>query len=338
MNANSLNTTHLKQVQVSSPARLHLGFLDLNGSLGRKFGSFGLAIDSHHTSINIQEAEYFQIDAPGKEIEKKINAVSDLFYQNIGPGVENKNLKITVDDLIPSHAGLGSGTQLNLTVGTALARFHNIDISTQQLAISLGRGQRSGIGIASFDHGGFIVDGGNKPNTNNPPMLLQQPFPKEWRVVLIMDKQHQGVHGQAELTAFKALPQFPREHSEQICHLTLMQLLPSLIEQDINGFGEAVTSIQALIGDHFAPAQGGRYTSKQVETLLRTAQELGFKGIAQSSWGPTGCVFVESEAIASELVTQLKQKIQKTELNQHTLDILVAKTNDTGAIIEKNLI
>ena len=32
-------------VKVTANARLHLGFLDLNGDLGRKFGSIGLCLD-----------------------------------------------------------------------------------------------------------------------------------------------------------------------------------------------------------------------------------------------------------------------------------------------------
>ena len=41
------------KIQIISPARLHLGFMDLSGSLGRKFGSVGLAIDSIETSITV---------------------------------------------------------------------------------------------------------------------------------------------------------------------------------------------------------------------------------------------------------------------------------------------
>ncbi|MFD0935973.1 GHMP kinase, partial [Methylobacterium trifolii] len=33
-------------VEVEAPARLHFGFLDLHGGLGRRFGSIGLAIDA----------------------------------------------------------------------------------------------------------------------------------------------------------------------------------------------------------------------------------------------------------------------------------------------------
>jgi predicted sugar kinase len=32
-------------VSVTVPARLHLGFLDLDGGLGRRFGSLGMALD-----------------------------------------------------------------------------------------------------------------------------------------------------------------------------------------------------------------------------------------------------------------------------------------------------
>ena len=334
MNASNFVATHLNQITVSSPARLHLGFLDLNGNIGRKFGSFGLAIDSHHSTVKIHKSERFQVAAPSASVKQKIIKITDHFYEKFAQSVTDKNLSISTEQLIPSHSGFGSGTQLNLTVGTALAKFHGLTISTPELAEALGRGQRSGIGIASFDHGGFIVDGGNKSDSNKPPMLFQHRFPEQWRVVLIMDHTDQGIHGQQEESAFKTLPTFPESYAERICHLTLMQLLPSIIEQDIDIFGQTVTNIQAIIGDHFAPAQGGRYTSKAVEQLLLEAQSLGFKGIAQSSWGPTGCVFAESDESAQQLLIKLKQKIQKSELDQHKLEILVAKANNTGAIID----
>ncbi len=334
MNASNLVATRLNQITVSSPARLHLGFLDLNGNIGRKFGSFGLAIDSHYTTVNIQAADSLQIKSSNEAARQKVIKITDQFYNTIGSPVKDKHVTININELIPSHAGFGSGTQLNLTVGSALAIFHGITISTQDLAETLGRGQRSGIGIASFDHGGFIVDGGNKAQSNKPPMLFQHSFPEQWRIVLIMDPSNKGIHGQQETSAFNTLPKFPESYAERICHLTLMQLLPSLIEQDINEFGEAVTNIQAIIGDHFAPAQGGRYTSKTVELLLHEALSLGFKGIAQSSWGPTGCVFASSEYEAQELVQKLNAKLQNIDLNKHKVEIYVAKANNSGAIIK----
>src|SRR5712692_8592737 len=36
---------------VTVPARIHLGFLDLNGRLGRRFGSIGLALSDLNTKV-----------------------------------------------------------------------------------------------------------------------------------------------------------------------------------------------------------------------------------------------------------------------------------------------
>ena len=51
---------HPGAVRVVAPARLHLGFLDLNGSLGRLFGSIGLAIDTPRTELVLKRARALQ--------------------------------------------------------------------------------------------------------------------------------------------------------------------------------------------------------------------------------------------------------------------------------------
>jgi beta-ribofuranosylaminobenzene 5'-phosphate synthase len=333
------NDTHsYTSVRVSSPARLHLGFLDLNGTTGRKFGSLGLAVNSHITSLTAQKSASMNISAPAgnNQVCKRTEAIVQIFYQTLGHLVaeENKGVEINFEQLIPEHAGLGSGTQLNLVIGTALCKLHNIDASTQEIAAKLGRGARSGIGISTFDMGGFIVDGGLKPNTTVPPVLMHQNFPHDWRIVLIMDHQHQGVHGQQEKLAFTELSPFPLQNSQAICHLSLMQLLPALVEQDIDQFGAALTQIQFLIGDHFAPAQGGRYTSPLVAQLLNHAQQLGHQGIAQTSWGPTGCVFAKDQIQAEKLVTNLTEYANSTINSIQQPTFLITQANETGAKIE----
>ena len=42
-------------VRVKTTARLHLGFLDLAGDLGRRFGSMGLAIDGLDTVVECRQ-------------------------------------------------------------------------------------------------------------------------------------------------------------------------------------------------------------------------------------------------------------------------------------------
>ncbi len=322
-------------MRISAPARLHLGFLDLNGEIGRQFGSLGLAISDFETTIIGQRANAIIIDHVDVHLCDRAHRIVADFYQTLGSNIPSteQGVNLAIINTIPSHAGLGSGTQLALVIGSILSRLHGLSFSTTEIALQLGRGMRSGIGIATFDQGGFIVDGGLKPQTSVPPLLFQHTFPEDWRILLVRDPQHQGVHGEQEKSAFTDLSAFPTTDAQTICHLTLMQLLPAIVEADLTAFGEALNCIQCLIGDHFSPAQGGRFSSPQVAATLTHATECGHIAIAQSSWGPTGCIFVESPTIAIQLTTTLNALIQSTPALNH-LHIDIVQANHQGAVIK----
>ncbi|MCL5974952.1 MAG: beta-hydroxylase [Gammaproteobacteria bacterium] len=321
---------------VQAPARLHLGFLDLNGGLGRHFGSIGLAVNSHHTKLSLTDSAEQQLSeiAITVSTQNKITKLINQFYLTLGKDIPEdlRRTKVNVHSLIPEHAGLGSGTQLALVIGHLLASYHHLDITTPTIAQALDRGKRSGIGISTFDSGGFVVDAGLGPQSVTPARIFQQAFPSQWRLVMLMDKSHQGIHGQTEIQAFQTLPPFPLQHSQHICHLTLMQLLPALIEQDIDLFGNAVSEIQTLIGQHFAPAQGGQYTSKPISKLLEHAKSLGFTGMAQSSWGPTCCVFTDSQSQADHLIAELHDMMNSEPQLQNIELHSVAGVNQGASI------
>ena len=331
-----VSPVRLKTINVQAPARLHLGFLDLNGGLGRHFGSIGLAVNSHHTRLSLSDTDSQQPAgiSISDSVQHKISNLINQFYLSLGTHIptSSRRTSVTVHSLIPEHAGLGSGTQLALVIGRLLATYHQLDIPTPKIAEALDRGKRSGIGISTFDSGGFVVDAGLGANSLTPARLFQQAFPSQWRLVMLIDKNHQGIHGQTEIQAFRTLPKFPLNHSQHICHLTLMQLLPALIEQDIELFGSAVTEIQALIGQHFAPAQGGQYTSKPIATLLQHAKAMGFTGMAQSSWGPTACIFTESQTQADLLIARLRGMID-SNLPLQDIELLSAAGVNQGADI-----
>ncbi len=48
-------------LQVRAPARLHMGFIDLDGSLGRRFGSVGLTLDGLHTTVRVRPSDALQV-------------------------------------------------------------------------------------------------------------------------------------------------------------------------------------------------------------------------------------------------------------------------------------
>ena len=120
-------------------------------------------------------------------------------------------LVLRLRSVLPAHAGLGSGTQLALAVGRAFARWQGLDVPTPTLAAWLGRGQRSGIGIAGFDQGGLLVDGGPGRDGAPAPLLARLPLPEAWRILVVLDPRTQGLSGAREAGAIATLPALDRK-------------------------------------------------------------------------------------------------------------------------------
>lgn len=313
-----------KTVHIIAPARLHLGFLDLGGALGRLFGSIGLAIDEPATELTLRRGP--ANSAVGPESERVLRLL-DRYSKELRL---DGQFAVEVRRAIPAHAGLGSGTQLALAVGAGLMRLSGRPDPIRNLGELAERGARSAIGMASFEQGGFVIDGGKGTTGRAPPVLARVAFPEAWRVLLIFDHRAEGVHGDNETKAFAALPPFPEATAARLCHLALMQLLPGLAESDIATFGRALTEIQQVVGGHFAAAQGGSaWTSPPVGRIAARMGDMGAVGIGQSSWGPTGFAFVDSEAAAARLYATLVGDAKGSGL-----DIQIVRGRNSGALLE----
>lgn len=309
---------------VVAPARLHLGFLDLNGGLGRKYGGIGLAVDRPATEVVVRRSN--GLAANGVEKHRAFATARRLAEALDLPC----NFAVDVRRAIPEHAGLGSGTQLALAVGAGLAALAGRRLSSNALAGLTDRGARSGIGMAAFEQGGFIVDGGRGSRDAPPPVLVRLSFPEDWRVLLVLDKAAEGVHGEKETRAFATLASFSEASAGHLCRLVLMQLLPGLVERDIGAFGAALTEIQTMVGAHFAAAQGGSpWSSPAVGRLVAKLGDAGAVGLGQSSWGPTGFAFTESEDAARRLYESAAEAARA-----ENLEVLIARGRNAGASVE----
>lgn len=290
------------QVTVVAPARLHMGFIDLSGALGRHFGSIGLALNEISTRLIMTEAASLQVRGPSADRAEKYTR---QFCKLLGVA---DRLSVRVESAIGEHIGLGSGTQMALAVGAALNAFYGLGLSVRDIAQLSERGARSGIGIGIFEQGGLVVDGGRGPVTKTPPLLARMSVPEQWRFILIFDQRGQGLHGEQELSAFRQLPAFPQAVAEHLCYLLLMQGLPALAEQNLIAFGDVITRLQQAVGEHFAPVQGGVFTSPAVASAMAYLAERGAVAIGQTSWGPTGFCAVDTPQRATELVNQLEKQ------------------------------
>jgi beta-ribofuranosylaminobenzene 5'-phosphate synthase len=314
----------MRRVTVRAPARLHLGFLDLHGGLGRRFGGLGLSIDAFATVVHAHRAPELLVE--GREAARATVQAEDILE---GLGIRSA-AHLSIAQTAPAHVGLGSGTQLSLCIAAALARLYDIDCPPRQLALLAERGRRSGIGVGAFSEGGFLVDGGRTVQGGVPQVIARAPFPTSWRILLIFDESAEGLHGVAEAEAFAALAPLSAEQTGALCRLALIQVLPALLDEDLGSFGSAIGEIQRVVGDHFAPAQGGRFTSAPVARVLAWLESAGVAGVGQSSWGPTGFAILASERLASELLAAARSEFA----SEPGLRFVVCGGRNSGASIE----
>ncbi|TCT04711.1 beta-ribofuranosylaminobenzene 5'-phosphate synthase family protein [Aquabacter spiritensis] len=311
-------------VRVRAPARLHLGFLDLGGSLGRSFGSLGLALDRPATQMRLARAETDRVTGPDAA---RAAAARDAVRGALGWIAP---LAIDIEHALTPHGGLGSGTQIALAVAAGIARLAGRGLAAGEAGRILGRGGRSAIGLHAFAGGGFILDGGRGAAAQPAPLLARLPFPETWRVLLVFDHARVGLSGAAEARAIAGLPPFSAALAAHLCHVALMQALPALAEGDIEAFGAALGDIQARLGDHYAAAQGGaRFTSPDVAEAIATLRAAGLRGTGQSSWGPTGFAVIGSPAQAESLLQALRARYA----DRTNLEFLCARGNNSGADI-----
>jgi beta-ribofuranosylaminobenzene 5'-phosphate synthase len=312
------------KVYVKTPARLHLGLIDLNGDLGRRFGGLGVSINRPNLILEAQPAE--KLAVTGEKTEQ-VKTLAKRFLETYNV---KANASINVKQAIPEHVGIGSGTQLALAVATALAKLFDVKASVQELAKTMGRGQRTSIGTTIFEQGGFVVDGGKSTSKNSfPTTIFRQPFPHNWVFVVAIPNVKKGLAKSEETAAFRGLAPMSAEDAGRMCRLTMMKLLPSLIERDIKSFGEALTQIQRVIGEYFAEVQGGTYSSLTAAEGIALMQKLGAYGSGQSSWGPAFYGLTQKEK-AKEIQLKVQAFLRKSVGGQ----VFVAKANNRGAYIK----
>lgn len=318
-------------VQVRTSGRLHMGFFDLHGGLGRKFGSIGLSLAEPALIIKAQASQHLHVSGDAAVPATVLAKATAIAQQLLTKLNLNGALELDISQHIPEHAGLGSGTQIALAVGSAIIRLYRLDLDAAKIAALTSRGRRSGIGIAAFDHGGLIIDGGRSLSVDAnavPPLLARFEFPEQWAILLIFDATQPGIHGEQEKLGFSQLPVFPETLAAHLCRHVLMQAMPAIVEHDLAAFGHAIQVLQQHVGDYFAPVQGGRYASKLVGEVLHYLQQAGVACFGQSSWGPTGFAIFENSSTAEQYKQQLK-----TRFTDQALSWKICKATNQGAQI-----
>ncbi|MBN2250734.1 MAG: hypothetical protein JW724_01495 [Candidatus Altiarchaeota archaeon] len=309
------------KIRIKTPSRLHLGLIDLNGNLGRLYGSIGVAVSRPNTLVEAIPAKKLEIR--GREKERVAGYVA-RFSEHYG--IEPR-VRINVPEAIPAHNGLGSGTQLALSVGTALAKVHGIKAPLRETASVMRRGLVSGIGFTAYQKGGFIVDTGFDSLKKKPAQpLFHKPFHRDWVFVVAVPSGGRRFSGINEANAFREIIPGPEKIAKEISRIVLMKLLPSFLEKDITLFGSALTEIDGKTGEYYKKIPHDKTSEEILECMIA----LGAYGGGQSSWGPAVYGLTEKKS-AWRLEAGMRRLLKEKGLDG---PVYTAEPDNKGAVVE----
>ena len=334
-------------VRVRTPCRLHCTLIDLHGGLGRVDGGVGVALEEPHVTLRVElSKEQFNVRGVANAL---VRSLVDRFLQNenVEKSLETRELKrigfqIDVLKMIPSHVGMGSMTQLSLALGAALNRLLNLDYSIREIAKVMRRGGTSGIGVAAFEQGGFILDAGHSfgpgkhkssflPSRTSrappAPILIRHEVPRDWLFVIALPTIEKGAHGTREVDIFQKYCPIPEKEVEKLTRIILMQLLPGLVESDIQTVGAALTAIQQIGFKKIEIDLQNQIIGKLMEMALAA----GAAGAGMSSFGPTTYALVSGQRKADVVASNLKETFVEENI---TGEVFISQVNNVGATIE----
>jgi len=300
-------------VTVTTSARLHLGFYNFV-SENRVYGSLGVAIKQPELILKASLQE-------GKTIKSPIEYE---YYANLVEKVAEKlcvkGYLIVFEKILPRHVGLGSTTQTLLAVALAFKKLLRLNAKIRDLAAILGRGEVSGIGVAVFEKGGFIVDSGRrkpaigplkKPTTSNdiPAVVFRASIPKSWKFIVITPSRKRGLSEREEEPILSEPPIPPKDLQRELYEIVLEKIIPSILEKDITVFGKALTKLQLIVGRYFSKYQGGVFCCEETKSVIDAFSKLGCEGYGQSSWGPTAYCLVKGYRRAMKIFLEAMKYI-----------------------------
>jgi predicted sugar kinase len=108
-------------------------------------------------------------------------------------------------------------------------------------------------------------------------------------------------------------------------------MLPTLLQGDLDGFGEALYDFNLRAGQAFAAVQGGSYASRQVAELVAFVRRQGVRGVGQSSWGPAVFAVTKDPDQAMALADRLREHFRLG-----LAEVLVTPARNCGAAVERN--
>ena len=300
---------------IQAPSRIHFGLFGGPRDSGLSYGGLGAMVSNPGLEIQIEPAETREY--LGNQASRLQAFAENWFaYTKVCP---EKEFRLRLNHAPSSHIGLGTGTQMGLSVSALLYRFYFAEVPpVRSLAKSVGRGFRSAVGTYGFQHGGFIVDSGKSSDNELASLDFQCDIPETWRLLLLQTSNPDGLSGNKEAEVFQQARNRMANHQAELISLTRETILPALLQADFDTFAEAIYQFGKTSGSYFAEIQGGPFNGKRITEMIQIARQLGIKGVGQTSWGPTIYLLAPSQADAEKVAQLLREHLLPDESLQIT--------------------
>jgi beta-ribofuranosylaminobenzene 5'-phosphate synthase len=290
------------KIRITAPAHLHAGNMDLNGSMGRLYGTVGFAVENPRVVIEIEKSESVEANDP----------VAERFAKTVANSFGFGGFRVTVKERFPEYTGLGYVTTLGISVGIGAARLHGINCSAEEIALKIRRGLVTALGLYACKLGGFIVEGGFRKGMverSVPPLIFRGEIPENWIFVIAVPEAPRRRIAELRIRSEERIllqeVSMNAEDASYLSRLVLMKMIPSFVERDLAAFGEAITEFNRRLGFIWERYQKGLYCDPLVERGIEIMLEHAY-GACQSSWGPAFYAITDSEDKARRLADKIR--------------------------------
>ncbi|HVG42898.1 MAG TPA: beta-ribofuranosylaminobenzene 5'-phosphate synthase family protein [Chitinophagaceae bacterium] len=286
----------IERVTITTPSRLAFTLINLSRGCDRINGGAGVALSNPKFKCQVEQSNELKLQFSNNLSFPYVEQVNE-FVVNLLENINCPPVQIRIIEQIPPHTGFGSKTATLLSVGRAIVSLYRKEISTDKLAKMAHRAGTSGVGVNTFDKGGFIIDGGHAISVEQqeaadiflpsrfsrmktvPPILFSGKIP--WKLTVIVPKG-KLIQGEAELAHFRNTCPIPINSVYEIAHIVCFRMPSAIIEQDYWAFCRAINELQST---YWKLSQINNQT-EEVKYIINNARKHGFDAVGISSNGP----------------------------------------------------
>ena len=216
------------------------------------FAGIGLTVEHPETIVEACYSDDVELECFSEDLK----SIADKYLKAIDSEITKKSdlrqkYRVRVSKIIESAMTHGSKLMLGLAISQAVNRLYSMRLTRLRLIperiAEIIEAQRPWIPkVYCFRFGGFVICGGHLDEKQVPPLLVRYNFPENCFLVLGILKKE---------VKFKDLPEIEdvsleKKLSEEINWITLVKLLPAVVEQDIIEIGESLSEIWRIISSN----------------------------------------------------------------------------------------